>query len=103
MEESGASSGGRPHFGSRFFQRKADAPLPSSPLSSSPLPSAPPEPEPAAAPPAASPPPAPLRSETSTGWSLRSLVTGKSEPEPPSVVASDDERERIRRILEDLD
>ncbi|PAP80512.1 hypothetical protein B1759_03775 [Rubrivirga sp. SAORIC476] len=33
------------------------------------------------------------------GWDLRSLVTGEER----SVVASDEERDRIRRILDDLD
>lgn len=41
-------------------------------------------------------------SDAAQGWSLRSLVTGEdqSEKKPRSSV---DERERIRRILEDLD
>ncbi|HLT47437.1 MAG TPA: DivIVA domain-containing protein [Rubricoccaceae bacterium] len=46
--------------------------------------------------------PAPT-SDAARGWSLRSLVTGDREEGQPSVAASDDERERIRRILEDLD
>ena len=45
----------------------------------------------------------PSGSDATQGWSLRSIVTGAREEEPPSVVASDEERERIRRILEDLD
>jgi cell division initiation protein len=53
----------------------------------------------------ATPPPAPgpaPGSDAAQGWSLRSIVTGEPEPEaaPP---ASPDEREKIRRLLEDLD
>lgn len=42
------------------------------------------------------PPPKPA---VTGGWDLRSLVTGEER----SVAASDEERERIRRILDDLD
>ncbi|WP_420456969.1 DivIVA domain-containing protein [Rubrivirga sp.] len=52
-----------------------------------------PAPEPAADAPA-EPPPA-----LTGGWDLRSLVTGEER----SVSASDEERERIRRILDELD
>ena len=40
-----------------------------------------------------------LQSETGSDWNLRTLVTGENE----SVAGSEAERERIRRILEDLD
>ena len=77
-------------FSSRFFQPKeAEA----SPAASA----APAPPQHEASPETAS------NQEEKQGWSLRSLVTGKAEKEKSSVVASDDERERIRRILEDLD
>ncbi len=42
-------------------------------------------------------------SDAAQGWSLRSLVTGEDAEEPGSVAATDEERERIRRILNDLD
>lgn len=42
-------------------------------------------------------------SDAAQGWSLRSLVTGDDAGDVGSVVATDDERERIRRILNDLD
>lgn len=42
-------------------------------------------------------------SDAAQGWSLRSLVAGAHDEDRPSVVASDEERDRIRRILEDLD
>jgi cell division initiation protein len=45
--------------------------------------------------------PAPT-SDAAHGWSLRSLVTGEPEPEAPATVPAD-EREKIRRLLEDLD
>ena len=45
--------------------------------------------------------PAPT-SDAAHGWSLRSLVTGEPEPEAPAQVPAD-EREKIRRLLEDLD
>lgn len=41
----------------------------------------------------------PSRPAVTGGWDLRSLVTGEER----SVAASDEERERIRRILDDLD
>jgi hypothetical protein len=44
----------------------------------------------------AAPPPKPA---VTGGWDLRSLVTGEER----SVAASEEERERIRRILDDLD
>ena len=53
-------------------------------------------PEAAAEPPADEPADAPA---VTGGWDLRSLVTGEER----SVVASDEERDRIRRILDDLD
>ncbi|MEO0559398.1 MAG: DivIVA domain-containing protein [Bacteroidota bacterium] len=40
-----------------------------------------------------------LQSDTGSDWNLRTLVTGENE----SVAGSEAERERIRRILEDLD
>ncbi len=45
--------------------------------------------------------PAPA-SDAAHGWSLRSLVTGEREPDAPAPVPAD-EREKIRRLLEDLD
>jgi cell division initiation protein len=36
------------------------------------------------------------------GWSLRSLVTGEAEPEAPASVPAD-EREKVRKMLEDMD
>jgi cell division initiation protein len=45
--------------------------------------------------------PAPT-SDAAHGWSLRSLVTGEAEPDAPAQVPAD-EREKIRRLLEDLD
>jgi cell division initiation protein len=36
------------------------------------------------------------------GWSLRSLVTGEAEPEKPAAVPAD-EREKVRKMLEDMD
>ncbi|MDX1418752.1 MAG: DivIVA domain-containing protein [Rubricoccaceae bacterium] len=82
-------------------------------------PPAAPQPEPAGSPEAASgapfdrnffqppvpdapPEPAPT-SDAARGWSLRSIVTGDREERAEGVAASKDERERIRRILEDLD
>ena len=59
--------------------------------------------EPAAPAPQGPPTPEAEPSQEKPAWSLRSLVTGKAEKEKSSVVASNDERERIRRILEDLD
>ena len=41
----------------------------------------------------------PSKPAVTGGWDLRSLVTGEER----SVAASDEERERIRRILDDLD
>ena len=52
------------------------------------------------APPPPDPGPAP-GSDAAQGWSLRSLVTGERDAEPPA--ASEDEREKIRRLLEGLD
>ncbi|NNF57047.1 MAG: DivIVA domain-containing protein [Rhodothermaceae bacterium] len=76
-------------FSSRFFQPK-EAGGPVKPEAAAPTPHE--EPASGAEP-----------NNEKQGWSLRSLVTGKAEKEKSSVVASDDERERIRRILEDLD
>ncbi len=45
------------------------------------------------------PPEPPAQPAVTGGWDLRSLVTGEER----SVAASDEERERIRRILDDLD
>jgi cell division initiation protein len=39
---------------------------------------------------------------SSGGWSLRSLVTGEAEPEAPAAVPAD-EREKVRKMLEDMD
>ncbi len=78
------------------------APAPD-PSTDDPAPQPPVEPTPPEAaewsPPAAesSEPPAPPA--VTGGWDLRSLVTGEER----SVAASDEERERIRRILDDLD
>ncbi|HYE96226.1 MAG TPA: DivIVA domain-containing protein [Rubricoccaceae bacterium] len=54
------------------------------------------------------PPPAPEAepipgSDAAQGWSLRSVVTGEAEEAPRTLTASEEEKERIRRILEDLD
>jgi hypothetical protein len=45
----------------------------------------------------------PPTSDAAQGWSLRRLVTGEAEPEGPSGAATDAEREKIRRLLDDLD
>jgi len=42
-------------------------------------------------------------SDSAQQWSLRSVVKGDGDSEPTSSSPSDAERERIRRILEDLD
>ena len=42
-------------------------------------------------------------SDSAQKWSLRSVVTGEGDTEPTPSSPSDAERERIRRILEDLD
>ena len=42
-------------------------------------------------------------SDSAQQWSLRSLVTGDGDTEPTPSSPSEAERERIRRILEDLD
>ncbi len=47
-------------------------------------------------------PPAP-GSDSAQDWSLRSLVTDDGDGEPTSSSPSESERDRIRRILEDLD
>ena len=60
---------------------------PSAPSTADPSPSGPPPSEPPSTP------------AVTGGWDLRSLVTGEER----SVAASDEERERIRRILDDLD
>ena len=64
--------------------------------------------ETAPAAPLASPPPAPPSdafppaSDAAQGWSLRRLVTGEPEPDGLPVSASEAEREKIRRLLDDL-
>ena len=64
-------------------------------------PSAPSPAESASEPPPAEPPSTepPAKPAVTGGWDLRSLVTGEER----NVAASDEERERIRRILDDLD
>ena len=42
-------------------------------------------------------------SDSAQKWSLRSVVTGDGDTEPTPSSPSEAERERIRRILEDLD
>lgn len=106
----GASSDPEPYTPARMPFAPADA-SPAGPSSSDGLADAhePPAPEaPLTGAYASAPePPAPHASDDETptppavtgGWDLRSLVTGEER----SVVASDEERDRIRRILDDLD
>ena len=85
-----------PPSGSSFSDGLADAhepPVPESPLTGA-YASAPESPTPEASDGGPPTPPA-----VTGGWDLRSLVTGEER----SVVASDEERDRIRRILDDLD
>ena len=42
-------------------------------------------------------------SDAAHEWSLRSIVTGDGDNEPSTPSTSESERDRIRRILEDLD
>lgn len=86
-----------------WVEREPEAPAPAEPPS--PPPADPstadtaPSDEPMTGAYAAADDPPPAESAVTGGWDLRSLVTGEER----SVTASDEERDRIRRILDDLD